>query len=113
MTTEWNCSRCGYIHISNNIRFPKSCPICRSSRIKKVTKKYPLDYPYQLTINEIYHFLKEIPKLPIQTQEIIRKKLIKSGGVHILCIDQSKNHLKKILTKKEAIVRGDIAQAKK
>lgn len=104
MTTELNCSRCGYIHISdNNISFPKSCPICRSSRIKKIIKRNPLDYHYQLTIDEIYHFLKEIPKLPILTQEIIRKKLIKSGGVHILCIDQSKNHLKKILTKKEAI----------
>ena len=92
---KWNCSRCGYIHISiKKNKLPARCPVFRSTHLKKLIKRNNENYPNQLNIVGIYRLLEEIPKLSISKQEIIRKIFIKSGGVHILCIDQSKNLLR-------------------
>ena len=97
------CLRCGYTHLSEiEERLPTKCPVCNSTRIRRMHTKQNKEDKFVPSINEIYSLMNSISGIQVIDQENIRKKLREVAGIHILCIDIQKGLLQDILTKDEA-----------
>ncbi len=97
------CLRCGYTHLSEiEVKLPAKCPVCNSTRIRRMYTKQNKEDKLVLSINEIYNLMNSISGIQVIYQENVRKKLREVAGIHILCIDNQKDPLQDILTKDEA-----------
>ncbi len=99
----WKCERCGYTHIDMKAaKMPKRCPACRSTLLIRMSN-VAVETKQQLSPPEIYTRLNLISTLPILRQDIERRILKESAGIHILSLDERRGKLTDILTRKEAI----------
>ncbi|MFQ6134734.1 MAG: hypothetical protein ACE5KU_02820, partial [Nitrososphaerales archaeon] len=98
----WRCERCGFTHIAEAVnKIPRRCPSCRSTRVRRIIIRPGGDDRYELSSRQIYGILDRISDIPVQEQEEARKMLKESGGVHVLCLDERKDRLRKVLTRNE------------